>query len=168
MAITRWCVLASEQDGAELGDEVEVPLDADQVYFTNPNYVADNTQDAILETILKSGAARTPYGFYYDANANTGRWLEVSKGVSSLTSPHVIPEFGIIKAITVSVKLPATCDIGIFLNGVLIYTVSLSAQDTAQLSGLNTVVNTGDELSAQVISGTCSEPNVQTQVQVSA
>lgn len=168
MAITRWCVLASEQDGTELGDEVEVPLDADQVYFTDPNYMADNVNDAIVETILKSGAARTPFGFFYDANANSGRWLEVSKGVSSQTSPFVIAQNGLIKNITLSVKNNATATVSIYRNGLVIDTISLSSSQTAVESNLNIAVSQGDTLAAQVTAGSCTEPNVNVEIQTSA
>lgn len=168
MPTKRYGVLIVEVDGTELEFQEELALDSDNVFFTAAGYTSDNAQDAIIETITKSGAARTPYGFYYDANANTGRWLEVNKGVSSQTSPHVMPEVGILKAVTLSVKNNATCTIEIYKNGVSLQAITLTAEQTKVISGLSISLLASDELSAQVTSGSCTEPNIQVQVQVSA
>lgn len=168
MPTTRYCVAILEIDGTELEYQEELALDGDVVYFTDPEFTADNVQDAILEAIGKSGSARTPYGFYYDAKAGSGKWLEVSKGVPSNTSPHIMAEVGKIVSATLSVKTSTTCAVTVFLNGVSIITLTLSGSKTVAISGLSIITNPLDELSVQVTSGKCKEPNVQVRQQVSA
>lgn len=168
MTTPRYRVLIVEVDSQELDFRQELNLDGENVYFTDPGYLADNVQAAIIETIGKSGAARRPFGFYYDANANAGRWLEVSKGVVSNTSPHVIAQVGFIKNITIAVANPATVTVSLYKNAVVIDTISLSNTTTAVVSGLNYAVSPGDTLSAQVTVGSCTEPNVTIEVQTSA
>ena len=168
MPTPRYKVLIVQTDAQELDFSTELGLDGENVYFVAPGYLADNVQEAIVETISKSGAARRPFGFYYDANANTGRWLEVSKGVSSQTSPHPIAQTGLIKNLTISVKSNATATATVYKNGVSVQTISLTAAKVAVVSGLNIAVSPGDTLSCQITAGNCTEPNVTLEVQTSA
>lgn len=168
MPTPRYKVLIVETDSQELDFSTELGLDGENVYFVAPGYLADNVQEAIVETISKSGAARRPFGFYYDANANTGRWLEVSKGVASNTSPHVVAQNGTLRNIALAVSGTTTATITIYKNGVALDTIALNASATAVKSNLNYAVLAGDTLSAQVTAGTCTEPNLSVEVQTSA
>lgn len=168
MPTPRYCVTIVEIDGTELEFAEELALDGDNVFFTDGTFASDNVQDAIVESIGRSGAARTPFGFYYDANASNGRWLEVNKGVPSNTSPHVMAEDGKLVSATISVKNNATCTAEVFLNGVSIITLTLSSSQTAAINNLNIDVDQLDELSVQITSGSCVEPNVQIKQQVTA
>lgn len=168
MPTKRYCVTVVEIDGVELEYQEEIALDGDVVYFTDNTFASDNVQDAIVESIGRSGAARTPFGFYYDANASNGRWLEVNKGVPSNTSPHIMAEDGKLVSATISVKTNATCTAEVFLNGVSIVTLTLSNSQTSAINNLNIAVAQLDELSVQITSGSCTEPNVQVKQQVTA
>jgi len=168
MPTKRYCVTVVEIDGVELDYQEELALDGDVVYFTDSTFTSDNVQDAIIESIGRSGAARTPFGFYYDANASSGRWLEVNKGVPSNTSPHVMAEDGKLASATISVKNNTTCTAEVFLNGVSIITLTLLNSQTAAINNINITVSQLDELSVQITSGSCTEPNVQIKQQVTA
>lgn len=168
MPTPRYRVLIVEVNSQELDFRQELQLDGDNVYFSDVTFTSDNVQDAILESIGRSGAARTPFGFYYDANASTGRWLEVNKGVPSNTSPHIAAEEGKIVSASISVKSNTTCTVEIFLNGVSIISLNLSGGRTAAINNLSITMSELDEISAQVTSGSCTEPNVQVKQQVTA
>lgn len=168
MPTTRYCVTTVEINGVELDFPEEIGLDAGNMFFdpAGTSFLSDNVQEAIVESTTLSGTARTPYGFYYGQNAGVGRWLEVGSGISSETSPHIIPEPGMIKTITASVKQNTTCTIGIFVNNVLTHSVDLIASQIYYIADLTTVLAAGDTLSARVLSGSCREPNVQVKVQM--
>ena len=168
MPIIRYKVLVAQVDSTELDMQQELGLDSANVYFTDAGYTSDNVQEAIVETITKSGSARRPFAFVYDANAGTGRWLERSKGVSTQTSPYVVAQDGTIRTTTLSTKGNSTCTVTLYKNAVAVTTLSLSAASIVVNNTLSIAVLSGDTLSAQVTAGTCTEPGFDVEVQTGA
>jgi len=66
------------------------------------------------------------------------------------------------------VKNNTTCTAEVFLNGVSIITLTLLNSQTAAINNINITVSQLDELSVQITSGSCTEPNVQIKQQVTA
>lgn len=134
-----------------------IPFDND----TN-GYVATDVQGAIEEGV--SGAIATArYSIFcaYESNANTGRWLEFTRGNSSDTSPYLIVGPTILEELTlITANITDTCTVTIFKNGVSLTTVSLAAEKTKVTLPALSLTNL-DQLSAQVTSGSITRPQVQ-------
>lgn len=96
----------------------------------------------------------------FDGTATTGRWLEIVANVASNVSGFVIAEPSILKAISIATENNSTTSVGIYKNGVLLTTISLSAAQKGRVSGLNFSLAELDELSMKVESGSSGKPIV--------
>jgi hypothetical protein len=127
---------------------------------TNTGFTSINVQDAIVEsynTAIEKARFALPAAF--DANANTGRWLEWFKSVDSQTSPFVMPRDSQVAELSLSnANTTATATVSLFKNGVFIQSISLAAEQYTTITGLSVMFNAGDELSIQVTSGTLTRP----------
>jgi hypothetical protein len=120
---------------------------------------ADEVQTALEQIYnLAKNASRGAIGCGFDGNASTGRWLEFFANNPSNDSPFVVPEPGILRAISASSTSNATCVITVFKNGVSVATLSFSAAQAARDKTLNVSVTDLDEISVQVTSGSISRP----------
>lgn len=122
-------------------------------------YVSTNVQDAILESLSTSiERARFTMLCAYNATANTGRWLEWFQSVASDTNPFVYPRASVIKELSLSVQNNATATVRLFKNGIQVQNISLASSKAATLTNLTLPFAALDELSMQVVSGSCSKP----------
>ena len=88
-----------------------------------------------------------------EANSQSGVWLQFFRGNPSNTSPFIFNEDSEIKGLSVSVRNNTTCDFDLYINGALIYTLSLSSSKVAKVKGLSLLVNEDDEMSIQLTGG---------------
>lgn len=121
-------------------------------------YIADNVQDAIEETLVNAGSSRYPMLFGYNGNASTNRWLEMFQSNPSNQSGFVVAEPATVKAMSVSAKTAATAQVTFYINAVATDILTVTASRTAYESGLDWSLDPGDEVSAQVTSGSLSDP----------
>lgn len=124
-------------------------------------FIASNVQAAIEEartTGLITVGGAILLGF--DGNASSGRWLEVITNVSSNDTQYIIAGTKIIRAIALGTNKSSTytCTITLYKNGVSLDTITLSSQYKNIKTGLYHTLASLDEISAQVISGSCSKP----------
>lgn len=136
-------------------------LVADAIPFdgTAEAYVADNVRDAIIEARnTATGRARYPLAAGYDANANTGRWLEWTKGIPSNTSSIALPRKSLLAELSLSSRGVNTATVTVFRNGGAVQTISLAAEQTKTLSFLNQTFLVNDRVSIQVTAGSITEP----------
>jgi len=127
---------------------------------------SDNVQDAIEEIDAKiTGKPRFIMNFGYNGNASN-KWLEINHSIPSNTSPYVAAEDSKIKAISISVRTSTTATASIYLNGVVVTTISLTSSQTNFAAGLSIVVLQGDEISVKITSGSASEPIVFVSLEV--
>ena len=134
-----------------------IPFDND----TN-GYMSSDVQGAIEEGV--SGAiAIARYSIFaaYESNANTGRWLEFTRGNSSDNSPYIIVGPTILEELTlVTSDTTATGTVTVFRNGVALTTISLSAEKT-KVTIPTLSLNNLDLISLQVTAGSITRPQVQ-------
>lgn len=140
---------------------------------TDPNAVGFSSltvQEAIIEAKNEAlgSASRFNLCFAWDGSAGTSRWLEQFKGAPSNNSPFVCAEPMRVKTLSIAVETNATSTVGLFKNGVLLTSISLSAARIATISGLNFTLNVGDSLSARPTAGTVSKPVFNIGIQVTA
>lgn len=124
---------------------------------------SDNAQDAIEEVKgFAESIARFVISPGFDGTASSGRYLEFSSNVNSNNSGFVIPRAGAIKELSLAATSNATTVIEVRKwNGsveTVLTSISLTAQRTNYLTGLNVVLAAGDELRVRVLSGSSSRP----------
>jgi len=122
-------------------------------------FVSVETQSAIEEA--KTTAANASRGFVscgFDGNASSGRWLEFATNIASNLTPFIVPEPGVIRAISLGTNGNSTCTVTLFKNGIAITTLSTSASSANRNKTLNLSVTDLDKLSVQVTSGSCNRP----------
>ena len=104
---------------------------AESVPFDNSTngFLSDNTQGAIEETSDTAGSSR--YAVIFASSGNTSaKYLEIFPSVTSDTSPFVIAENSEITSLSISAKNSTTCTVEVYINGVSINSLSLTAQKT--------------------------------------
>jgi len=125
-------------------------------------YVAQDVQEAIEESKADAIAvARYSIFCAYEANANTGRWLEFTRGNASDGSPYIIVGNTTLEELTlVTSDTTATGTVTVFKNAVALTTISLAAEKV-KISINAFVLSSLDQLSLQVTSGSIQRPQVQ-------
>lgn len=126
---------------------------------TSSGIASTDVQAAIDEVYnLAKNASRGSIGCGFDGTASSGRYLEFFSNNPSNNSPFIVPEPGIIRAISASSAANSTCVITLFKNGVSIATLTFTAQASQRNKTLNLSVTDLDKLSVQVTSGSISRP----------
>ena len=141
---------------------------ADSVPFDNDSngFTADDVQEAIEEVDAKiTGKPRAIIIFGYNGNASN-RWLELNHSIPSNTSPYVAPESCRVKAISIAAKVNTTCTVSLYLNGVVIQTLSLTSSQANSVKDLSDLVAINEELSIKVTSGSIQEPIVTISLEI--
>ena len=90
----------------------------------------------------------------YQGTANSGRWLETFDSVASNTTPFITAEAATVVALSLVSKQTDTGTVTIYKNGSSLTTISLTAQQYNTASSLTFTLVAGDQISAQVTSGT--------------
>lgn len=98
--------------------------------------------------------------FSHAGNASSGRWLS-NEGNPSNNTPWLSTEICEIRKLALAVEGSATATATIYKNGSAVDTISLSAAS----SGVKTLTTpialvSGDKLSAQITSGSCTRPTL--------
>lgn len=135
-----------------------------EMFFDNigSTFNSENVEDAIKESAaLGSLASRGPTTCSFDGTASTGRWLEFSANNPSNTVPFILAED--CELISLSIVTSATSATGnarVFRNGIGVQNISLTAQKKNAISGLSITLNSLDELSVQITSGSITRATV--------
>lgn len=119
--------------------------------------------DRTLEALGES--SRGGYICGFDGKATVGRWLEFYANNPSDQNPAVVAEPGRIRALSLSASANSTGTVTVFINGVAVETISLTASKTARKKTLNHGVTDLDLVSLQVTSGSISRPMVIVYIQ---
>lgn len=128
-------------------------------------YVADNVQDAILETALNAGSSR--YGVIFSSNGTaSNKFLELFQSVASNDTPYVIAESGVIASLSASVKNDTTVTFSVRVNAVEVTTITINNGKLATVSGLSINIAQGDAISVFISSGSCRDPVVSVNIKV--
>ena len=133
---------------------------ASSVPFDNSSngFLSTETQSAIEETKFFAAAARYAISAGYNGNATSGRYLEWFTGVASNDAPFIVPKHSLLQEISLSTGTATTVSVGVYQNGTLIETISLTSEKTASMSGISDMLDTEDEISIKIISGSISKP----------
>ena len=125
-------------------------------------YTANDVQGAIEEGVSAAiTTARYSVFCAYESNANTGRWLEFTRGNDSEGSPYIIVGSTTLEELTlVTSASSATGTVTVYRNGVSITTISLSAEKVKVTTPVLTLSDL-DQLSLQVTSSSIQRPQVQ-------
>lgn len=125
-------------------------------------FTSDDTQAAIEEAyLLGAKASRGPTICGFDGTAATGRWLEFFSNNPSNTVPFILAEDCELIALSiVTSAASATGNARVFQNGIGIQNIALTAQKKNAISGLTLPLNTLDELSVQITSGSITRATV--------
>lgn len=129
---------------------------------TTNGYTSTEVQGAIEEGV-SSAIATARYSVFcaYESNANTGRWLEFTRGNASDNSPYIIVGPTTLEELTlVTANATDTTTVTVFRNGVLLTTISLSAEKS-KVTFPNLLLNDLDLLSLQITAGSITKPQVQ-------
>ena len=97
----------------------------------------------------------------YGANANVGRYLEIFPAIDTFSGPFIIPSNATIIAVSLGATANSTGTIGIFKMTDLvnpIQSISLTANKTNVLTGLNVSLSALDQIAIRVTNGTVSKP----------
>ena len=103
----------------------------------------------------------TPVKYEYGGNANPGRVLEYAIGTSSFEVPFIVVSDGKLRAVTFHSSAVITGTIGLFSTADTInpiYVMSLFSTDKKIEKPLDIDIYEGDELYAQVITGSINKP----------
>lgn len=140
---------------------------------SDPNAIAAGlssltVQQAIIEALNEAPGTASRYNLFFghDNNVNSGTWLEQYKNLPSNLSPFAIAEKSIVRTLSISLNANTTGAVGLFKNGVLLTSISLTAARIAIVSGLNFPLLPGDSLSARPTSGTLPHPSFNIGIQV--
>lgn len=130
-------------------------------------FVSDNTQEAIEEArdTAHGIASRAMPVCGFNGVAVINRWLEFHHSQPSNTSPLVIAEPSIVKALSVSVRGNDTVTFTVYKNGTAFDTLVITAAHKARKKNLNYTLTDLDDLSVQVTSGSCREPTFTWSIQ---
>lgn len=130
--------------------------------------VSNTVQKAIIEVYNEAHGSSSRFNLFFgfDGTATTTRWLEQSKAIPSNNSPYIVAENSIIKTLSVSVDAITTATLGLYKNGVLLTSISLSGQKIKTIAGLNFSLIAGDQLSAKPTAGSFSKPAFNIGIQV--
>lgn len=124
--------------------------------------VSTDTQSAIEEVkssaSTAANASRGAVSCGFDGSASSGRYLEFFSNNPSNGSPYVIPEPGIIRAISASASSSSTGVVTLYKNAVSVATLTFTAAQSARDKTLNISVTDLDKLSVGVTSGTITRP----------
>lgn len=131
--------------------------------FTYAGFISTNVRDAIVEAANKGkSAGRYTINFGYGGQGK-GQWFEIFKGLSSDTSPFVVPLSSTIKEVTASFKPGSSPNgtVSIYKNMTLSASFAIAAE-TFLISGLTISAAVGDKISVrgEPSSTTLSEPLV--------
>jgi hypothetical protein len=100
---------------------------------------------------------------FYNANANTGRYLEIFPASGSDESPLFVPSSSLLLALTLGSTSISTGTVGIFKTSDLVNPIA-SISLTGQLKNKNTalaiLLNADDEIAVRVTSGSINKPRV--------
>lgn len=138
--------------------------DASETPFDNSinGFISQESQSAIEEAYsLGAATSRGPTVCGFDGSGTAGRWLEFFSNNPSNNSPFILAEDCELIAVSlVTAATSSTSTVGIYKNGVLVQSISLTAQKKNAISGLQIPFNSLDELSTQVTSGSISRPTL--------
>lgn len=125
-------------------------------------YTSTEVQGAIEEGVsIAIGTARYSVFCAYESNANSGRWLEFTRGNSSDDSPYIVVGPTTLEELTlITANTSDTCTVTLFKNGVSATTISLAAEKTKVTFPALSLANL-DQISLQVTSGSITKPQVQ-------
>lgn len=126
---------------------------------------SENVNDAIIESLLVAGSSRFALLFGYNGNASN-RYLELFASNPSNQTPFVVAETAEIASLSFAAKVSTTATATIYVNGSVVDTISLTAQQTNYESGLSWPLSPGDYISVQVTSGSVSDPMVAVNIKV--
>lgn len=137
---------------------------AETVPFDNATngFTSEEVQAAIEEAYqAAANASRGPTVCGFDGTASSGRWLEFYANNPSDDNPFIVAEPAELIAVSiVTAATSATGTVSIFRNGISIQTISLAASKKNAISGLAHSLNTLDEISVKVTSGSIKRPTV--------
>lgn len=141
----------------------EIPIED-----TGNLYTSVNVEDALQESIsLAQGTSKGYLLYFYNGNANSGRYLEFFSGISSNDAPlYTDTNITITNIVSRTVGTSATCTIGFYdisagLPGTLLHTTTFSnnkAVIETNQTGLFTVTSMG-ELAIKIDSGSIQKPH---------
>lgn len=118
-------------------------------------YEADDVQEA-LENQAQTGVSRYSLIYGYNGNASN-KWLELFPSVPSDTSPFVVAEVGTIEALSVAVRNTSTATFTLYVNGISVDTISLTAATTnSKILTTPISLSINDEISAKITSGSAN------------
>ncbi len=152
-------VTITERNGVELAYPEEHRYHADNQPF-NPAgspFTVDSTELAIKESVNLTGVALSSIVFGRDGNRSSGTWLEAFKGIATNASPLVIGGDYELLNVTLSNKKNRTGTITIYINGVVVTTISTINAKTAEQVVTGVFAVPGDELSAKISSGSFND-----------
>ena len=119
-------VIITERNGSDIENE-ELALTGGNIPFSDPAYIADNIEEAIVESASKGGQSRYVVPCGYESTVQNGRWLEFHRGNPSNDTPYIATETT--ELIARSFSIPATkvsVTVTIYINDVSVETVVLS------------------------------------------
>ena len=159
--------LIAEENGNELAFNTEreaqaIDIGVDDIPLP---YAAEDVQEALEQTLNYTGVSRFALLFAYNGQASN-KWLELFQSISSDTSPYVCAEDGEIKALSVAVKNSTTATFTIYVNGVSVDTITLTAATQNSKSGLSLALATNDAISAKITSGSARDIILIAHIQV--
>ena len=94
----------------------------------------------------------------YNGNAQTGKFLQYHHNIPSNESPLLFASSRTLKTLSMKLARVETGTITIYKNGSSVATITLTAEDEKIVSGLSVDFISGDELSAEVTSGSIKDP----------
>jgi hypothetical protein len=125
-------------------------------------FVSTNAQSAIEEVKnYNENIARFVVMSGFDGNANTGRWLEITKSVPSNGTPFVFPKNAYLTEFSYACTDSTTVTFGVYINNVKVLNLVMTASQTGR-TVQQVTVNELDKMSWKVESGSCSRPIVAT------
>ena len=158
-------VIIVERNGVELQFREELAFTPANLPFSDASYVADNVNDAILESSTKSGQARLALTFGANGTMTDGDYFDTFAGVSSSAAPFVIAENCELIAIAVSRSNAAGSGTlyTVRKNAAAAATISLTTGTTAfSVLGSPIGLVAGDKLDARKTSGQNSSDTILT------
>jgi len=129
-------------------------------YDNSSSLIAASDVNTAIDLVynLAKNASRGSINCGFDGTASTGRWLEFFANNPSNANPYIVPEPGIIRAISASASSSSTGVVTVFKNGVSVATLTFTAAQSARDKTLNISVTDLDQISVQVTSGSITRP----------
>ena len=131
---------------------------ANSIPFDNDSngYTSDNTQEAIEETKFNAGVSQYAVIFAYNG-VGANKFLELFSSISSDTSPFVIVNAGQITGLSVSVKVATTATYTVYVNGISVDTLTITAETIGFEGDLTHSVSAGDYVSVKITDGSAQD-----------